>query len=319
MIIETEDLGKTFISKIKGRKKEFIAVKGVNLQVKKGEIFGFLGPNGAGKSTTQKMLSTLLLPTRGCAFIAGHNLFKDQKMIRQKIGYVSQAGGTDCYATGRNNLILQAQLYGLSYSLAKKRAAEFAEHFKMHLFIDRLAGTYSGGQKRRLDLALGMIHHPQLLLLDEPTTGLDPQSRAYLWEEIRNLKAKGTTIFLTTHYMDEADKLCDMITIIDQGTIIRQGTPSELKNSIGTNLIEFGFADNQNAQKAADLIKERGFTAQIKNNLLYLSIKQEEKALPILLRLMETANVSIHNITSSSPSLDDVFLKYTGHSLREEV
>src|SRR5664280_1147375 len=188
LVIETKGLKKTFVSKIKGKKKEVEAVKGVNLAVKKGEIFGFLGPNGAGKSTTQKMLSTLLHPTGGKAKVLGYDLAEQQEQIRQNVGCVSQAGGADLSSTGVENLVLQAQLYGLDTLTAKKYAAEFAERFQMNSFIERPAQSYSGGQKRRLDIALGMIHHPQLLLLDEPTTGLDPQSRAYLWGEIKKLK-----------------------------------------------------------------------------------------------------------------------------------
>jgi len=189
LVIETKGLRKTFISKEKGGKKEVEAVKGINLAVKKGIIFGFLGPNGAGKSTTQKMLSTLLRPTGGKAKVLGYDLAEQQEQIRQNVGCVSQAGGADLASTGVENLVLQAQLYGLDAMTAKKSAAEFAERFQMTSFIDRPAQSYSGGQKRRLDIALGMIHHPQLLLLDEPTTGLDPQSRAYLWGEIKKLKA----------------------------------------------------------------------------------------------------------------------------------
>ena len=180
LVIETKGLRKTFVSKERGGKKEVEAVKGIDLTVRKGEIFGFLGPNGAGKSTTQKMLSTLLCPTGGEAKVLGYDLAKQQEQIRQNVGCVSQAGGADLYSTGVENLVLQAQLYGIDALTAKKSAAEFVERFQMNSFIERPAQSYSGGQKRRLDIALGMIHHPQLLLLDEPTTGLDPQSRAYL-------------------------------------------------------------------------------------------------------------------------------------------
>ena len=200
LVIETKGLRKTFVSKTKAGKKEVEAVKGIDLTVRKGEIFGFLGPNGAGKSTTQKMLSTLLRPTGGEAKVLGYDLAKQQEQIRQNVGCVSQTGGADLASTGVENLVLQAQLYGFNASTAKKYATEFSKRFQMYSFIDRPAQSYSGGQKRRLDIALGMIHHPQLLLLDEPTTGLDPQSRAYLWGEIKKLKTEGVTIFLTTQY-----------------------------------------------------------------------------------------------------------------------
>ncbi len=253
-VIETKGLRKNFISKERGGKKQVEAVKGIDLTVKKGEIFGFLGPNGAGKSTTQKMLSTLLCPTSGEAKVLGYDLATQQEQIRQNIGCVSQAGGADLSSTGVENLVLQAQLYGSDTLTAKKDASEFVERFQMSSFITRTAQSYSGGQKRRLDIALGMIHHPQLLLLDEPTTGLDPQSRAYLWGEIKKLKSEGVTIFLTTQYMDEADKLCDKIAIIDNGKVIVTGTPEELKSSVGGDTIVFSFPSEETAHKAETVV-----------------------------------------------------------------
>lgn len=320
LIIETKGLRKTFISKTRNGKKELEAVSGVDIVVKKGEIFGFLGPNGAGKSTTQRMLSTLLPPTSGEAKILGYDLAEQQEPIRQNIGYVGQTGGTDPAATGFENLILQAQLYGLDIHTARKYAQEFVERFQMGSFIERLASTYSGGQKRRLDVALGMIHHPKLLLLDEPTSGLDPQSRAYLWDEIKKLKAEGITIFLSTHYMDEADKLCDTIAIIDNGKIIIKGTPTQLKSAIGADTVVFGFQDERTASSAKDLLAEKIQAEKIHtaNNLVHLSVKDGERKMPELLRLLDSNNLEAHKITLSRPSLDDVFLKYTGRSLRED-
>ena len=320
-MIQTSGLRKTFISKGRGGKKEVEAVKGIDLSVRKGEIFGFLGPNGAGKSTTQKMLSTLLCPTGGEAKVLGYDLAKQQEQIRQNIGCVSQAGGADLYSTGLENLVLQAQLYGLDDLTAKKYASEFVERFQMNSFIDRPAQSYSGGQKRRLDIALGMIHHPQLLLLDEPTTGLDPQSRAYLWGEIRKLKDAGVTIFLTTQYMDEADKLCDVIAIIDDGKIVVTGTPSELKSSVGGDSIVIGFLSEEIAHKAETLLTEKVKVEKIqtKNNAVHLTIKDGEKNMPDLLRSLDAKNLEAQSVTLSRPSLDDVFLKYTGRSLREDT
>ena len=320
IVIETRGLKKTFISKQRGGKKEVEAVRGIDLAVKKGEIFGFLGPNGAGKSTTQKMLATLLCPTGGEAKVLGYDLATQQEQIRQNVGCVSQAGGADLTSTGVENLVLQAQLYGLDASTAKKLTAEFAERFQMTSFIDRPAQSYSGGQKRRLDLALGMIHHPQLLLLDEPTTGLDPQSRAYLWGEIKKLKAEGVTIFLTTQYMDEADKLCDIISIIDNGKIIVTGTPEELKTSVGGDTIVFSFQSEETATKAVTLIKEKiqAEKIQTKNSSVYMNIQDGERMMPELLRLLDARSLEAQTVTLSRPSLDDVFLKYTGRSLRED-
>ncbi len=314
-------LRKTFISKGRGGKKEVEAVKGIDLSVKKGEIFGFLGPNGAGKSTTQKMLSTLLCPTGGEAKVLGYNLAAQQEEIRQNIGCVSQAGGADLSSTGLENLVLQAQLYGLDDLTAKKYASEFIERFQMSSFIARPAQSYSGGQKRRLDIALGMIHHPQLLLLDEPTTGLDPQSRAYLWGEIRKLKEAGVTIFLTTQYMDEADKLCDIIAIIDNGKIVVTGTPSELKSSVGGDTIVFTFASEETARKSETLLTEKVKVEKIltKNNAVHLTVKDGERIMPELLRSLDANGLEAQGVTLSRPSLDDVFLKYTGRSLREDT
>ncbi len=320
LVIETKGLRKTFLSKGRGGKKEVEAVKGIDLAVKKGEIYGFLGPNGAGKSTTQKMLSTLLCPTGGEAKVLGYNLATQQEQIRQNIGCVSQAGGADQASTGVENLVLQAQLYGIDASTAKKYAVEFVERFQMSSFIARPAQSYSGGQKRRLDIALGMIHHPQLLLLDEPTTGLDPQSRAYLWGEIKKLKADGVTVFLTTQYMDEADKLCDLIAIIDNGKIIVTGTPSELKSSVGGDTIVFSFASEEIARIAEKLLTEKvkAEKIQIINTSLHLTIKDGERLMPEILRILDAQNLEAQGVTLSRPSLDDVFLKYTGRSLRED-
>jgi ABC-2 type transport system ATP-binding protein len=320
LIIETKQLRKTFVSKEHGEKKTLEAVKGVDLAVSRGQIFGFLGPNGAGKSTTQKMLSTLMRPSSGEAKVLGYDLVAQQAKIRQNVGFVSQAGGADLAATGTENLILQAQLFGIDLETAKKSAEEFSQRFQMTSYIERTASTYSGGQKRRLDIALGMIHHPQLLLLDEPTTGLDPQSRAYLWVEIEKLKTDGVTIFLTTQYMDEADKLCDTIAIIDHGQIIVQGTPDELKSSLGGDTIVFSFVSSDVARKAEALLNEhvKLERLQVTNSSVYLTIKDGERTLPDLLRLLDGSGMQAQGVTLSRPSLDDVFLKYTGRSLRED-
>jgi ABC-2 type transport system ATP-binding protein len=266
------------------------------------------------------MLSTLLCPTGGEAKVLGYDLAKQQEQIREHVGCVSQAGGADLGSTGVENLVLQAQLYGLDTLTAKKSATEFIERLQMSTFIERPAQSYSGGQKRRLDIALGMIHHPQLLLLDEPTTGLDPQSRAYLWGEIKKLKAGGITVFLTTQYMDEADKLCDTIAIIDNGKIIVTGTPEELKSSVGGDAIVFSFLSEETAHKAETLLKEKIHVERIqtKDNSVHLTIKDGERMMPELLRSLDAKNLEAQTVTLSRPSLDDVFLKYTGRSLRED-
>jgi ABC-2 type transport system ATP-binding protein len=320
-VIQTTALQKTFTSKERGKQKTVQAVKGIDLTVKRGQIFGFLGPNGAGKSTTQKMLSTLMQPTSGEAKVLGYDLVKDQCEIRKHVGFVSQAGGADLASTGLENLVLQAQLFGIDAVSAKKSAQEFATRFQMTSFADRAAQTYSGGQKRRLDIALGMIHNPRLLLLDEPTTGLDPQSRAYLWEEIKKLKTEGVTIFLTTQYMDEADKLCDTIAIMDNGQIIITGTPEQLKDSVGGDTIILTFTSAETAKKAEALLTEQVVFERIQTTdaSVHLTIKNGEHTMPDLLRLLDGCNLQVQGVMLSRPSLDDVFLKYTGRSLREEA
>ena len=220
-MIETHDLRRTF----KSRKTEVEAVRGVDLSVGTGEIFGFLGPNGAGKTTTLRMLATLLTPTSGEATIAGADLGREPQTVRERIGYVPQGGSTDPAETGRGELVIQGRLYGMNKADAQKRAAEVLATLDLEEAADRSIGTYSGGMKRRLDVGLGIVHTPAVLFLDEPTTGLDPQARARMWDEIRRLREQGTTVFLTTHYLEEADALADRLAIIDHGEIVAEGTP----------------------------------------------------------------------------------------------
>ena len=230
--IEMRSLSKRFIYK-KYRKKEIIqAVNGVSLTVKSGEIFGFLGPNGAGKTTTLRMLCTLLPVDEGDASIAGFDLKRQPNEVRKNIGYVGQMGGADLHATGRENLLLSGRLYGMTKADASERAETLSKLLDLSEIKNRQVRTYSGGQKRRLEIALGLMHRPAVLFLDEPTVGLDPQNRANLWEHIRVLCAEGTTIFLTTHYLDEANQLADRIAIMDYGKIVAAGTPDELKKQI---------------------------------------------------------------------------------------
>ena len=319
LIIRTEGLQKTFIIK-KGKAKGTVeAVKDVNLEVKKGEIFGFLGPNGAGKTTTLNMLTTILAPTKGTATVVGFDLHTKAKEIRKHIGYVSQAGGTDMSMNATENLVLQSRLYGIDKMSAKKRSDDLISRFQMTEFASRPASSYSGGQKRRLDLALGIVHSPDIVFLDEPTTGLDPQSRAYFWEEIRSINKEGLTIFVTTHYLDEADNLCDSLAIVDHGIIVAKGTTEELKRSIGGESIILRFGSEPNALEAKDLLSKEEYVSNIyiEEGKLIIFTKDGEKALVNILRYLDQHNLSVETVALNKPSLDDVFLQKTGRSLRE--
>ncbi len=319
-IISVEGLKKTYRSRSRKAGGGVEAVKGIDLAVRQGEIFGFLGPNGAGKSTTLKMLSTLLAPDGGKATIAGFDLLRKPRLVRRQIGYVSQAGGADGAATGREDLILQAELFGLSPEKARQRAGELIRALDLGSFVDRFSRTYSGGQRRKVDIALGMVHQPAVLFLDEPTTGLDPVSRAQLWGQIRELRGQGTTVFLTTHYMDEADVLCDRIAIIDAGTIVAEGSPAQLKRGISGDILsltvnhaENAVALSRQALQDLDLVQEMTTAG----STLRLVVTRGGEAIPVVLRRLEARGVGVADISLSRPSLDDVFLKITGRSLEE--
>ncbi len=312
-VIQTRGLRRVF----KSRSRQVEAVAGVDLTVNRGEIFGFLGPNGAGKTTTLRMLATLLPPSGGTARVAGCELAAEPGRIRERIGYVGQAGGSDREITGRAELVFQGRLYGMSVAAAQKRAAELIEMLELEGAADRKTGTYSGGQKRRLDIGLGLVHDPELLFLDEPTTGLDPQSRARVWEEVMKMHDRGTTVFLTTHYLDEADALCDRVAIIDYGKIVAEGTPAELKRAIAGDVVTFSVAGEQ--QRALDLVKDQPFVreAHLENGAVHLYVDRGEVAMPALLRLLDGAGLQLMTVELHRPSLDDVFLRQTGRSLRE--
>jgi ABC-2 type transport system ATP-binding protein len=318
VIIETRALSKQF----KSRHGVVEAVKGVDLAVQEGEIFGFLGPNGAGKTTTLRMLTTLIQPSGGRATVAGHDLLRAPGRVRERIGYVSQTGGVDPENTGRANLMLQARLCGLDPGRARARSAELMERLELTGVADRKASTYSGGQMRRFALALGMVHRPPLLFLDEPTVGLDPQSRARLWEEVRSLRDEGTTVFLTTHYLDEADALCDRLAIIDHGSIVAEGTPDELKRRIGADRLTVELDGHDGVIARADtLLRAQPFVrrVQAEDAALHVYVERGEEALPGLLRMLDADGLHVRSIALTRPSLDDVFLEQTGRSLREEA
>ncbi|WP_433615705.1 ATP-binding cassette domain-containing protein [Dactylosporangium sp. CA-139114] len=317
-MIKTKGLKKSYKTRAKRQTTEVEAVKGIDLDVAEGEIFGFLGPNGAGKTTTLRVLATLLPLDDGEATIAGANLRTEQAAVRRAIGFVAQGGSTSDDVTAREELILQARMYGMSRATAVTRAAEVIESFELTDFADRKCGTYSGGQRRRLDIALGVIHRPQVLFLDEPTTGLDPQSRAHMWDEVRRLREEGMTVFITTHYLDEADALCDRIAIIDHGEVVAEGTPDALKREISGDVVTVGVGDA--VEEAAALLKAQAFARDVEvrdDGELRLTVESGDTAIPQIMRALEGGGVSLATIELHRPTLDDVFLTKTGRSLRD--
>jgi ABC-2 type transport system ATP-binding protein len=315
-VIDARELRKRFPG---GRNQAIEAVRGVSLRVARGEIVGFLGPNGAGKTTTLRMLTTLLPIDGGSATVAGLDVGRQPGQVRARIGYVSQLGGADELATGRENLTLQGRLYGRSRADVARRVAEVLERFGLAGFADRRVRTYSGGQRRRLDVALGVVHEPEILFLDEPSTGLDPQNRASLWDHIRGLRDRGTTVFLTTHYLDEADVLCDNIVIIDHGTVVAEGSPRALKQEVAGDAIVLVTRDAEaGGQAAAALAGQAGLRdLAVAGDTVRLYARDGAAALPGLLRLLDRAGLPVRSLRLSEPSLDDVFLRQTGRSLRD--
>jgi ABC-2 type transport system ATP-binding protein len=312
-MIETIGLRKSFRS----RKATVEAVRGVDLVVREGEIFGFLGPNGAGKTTTLRMLATLIEPDGGQATIAGADLRRNPGGVRRLIGYVAQGGSTWDTVSAYEELVLQARLYGIGKAEAKQRAARAVEAFQLSEFAERKCQTYSGGQRRRVDIALGVIHSPRVVFLDEPTTGLDPQSRVHMWDEVRRLRREGMTVFLTTHYLDEADALCDRVAIMDYGEIVAEGTPDELKREVAGDVVTVGV--NGSAPRAASLLDGQAYVRQLEHSDegLRLYVDAGATAIPQILRTLDGAGVTLDSIELHRPSLDDVFLTKTGRSLRE--
>ena len=316
-VIEARELRKRFTAR--GNVVE--AVRGVNFVVAPGEIFGFLGPNGAGKTTTLRMLTTLLAIDEGEARVAGLDVTAEPAKVRERIGYVSQLGGADNLATGRENLMLQGRLYGRERSHVAARVDQLLGLLDLASFADRTVKTYSGGQRRRLDVALGIVHEPEVLFLDEPTTGIDPQNRANLWTHVRGLRDRGVTVFLTTHYLEEADALCDRVMIIDDGTIVAEGSPRELKRDIVGDAVVLRLGDEDGAsERVAEVLASAPFvhsTTQAEDGELHCYVDDGPAALPELLRRFDAAQIVLRGISLSEPTLDDVFLAKTGRSLRD--
>jgi ABC-2 type transport system ATP-binding protein len=318
-IIETVGLRRIFRGKGRGKEKTVEAVAGVDLRVMAGEIFGFLGPNGAGKTTTLRILATLLPPTAGTARVAGFDVAHQAGEVRKRIGYVAQSGGSYRESTGREELVIQGRLFGMSKPDARRRAQEILDGLDLTDAADRTCSTYSGGMRRRLNIGIGMVHRPELLFLDEPTTGLDPQARARMWEEIRRLREAGTSIFLTTHYLEEADALCDRLAIIDHGRIVAEGSPDELKRQIAGDVLTVGV--NGHGEQVVKLLEAQPFVREacLEDGLVRLYVDRGEEAVPNVLRLLDRNGLAPSTMNLHRPSLDDVFLKKTGRSLRESA
>lgn len=315
--VQTENLSKIYPGNIR-------AVDGIDFKISKGEIFGFLGPNGAGKTTTIKMLNTLIKPTSGTANVAGFDIVKNPRGVRQNIGYVAQDVGVDEYATGRENLSLYAHFYRLEKRGIAQRVADVLELVDLTEYADKLVSTYSGGMRKRIDIAMGLIHYPKLIFLDEPTTGLDPQTRSHIWEYIRNLSRNmGITIFLTTHYMEEADQLANRVAIIDMGKIIQTGTPSELKQSVRGDVVTLileSINSDAGATRINSILNEQHFVIRTETTDGEMSVYVEngETAAPEIMRMLSESEIQIKSLSVSKPTLDDVFLKYTGRTIRSE-
>ncbi|MFV2108927.1 ATP-binding cassette domain-containing protein [Micromonospora sp. LOL_015] len=318
-MIETKGLRKSFRSRQGRGAKTVDAVRGVDMLVEEGEIFGFLGPNGAGKTTTLRMLATLIEPDGGEAVIAGADLLRDPGEVRRRIGYVAQGGSTWDEVTGREELVMHARMYGIGKSEAQRRATRALAAFQLTEYADRKCKTYSGGQRRRVEIALGIIHEPKVVFLDEPTTGLDPQSRAHMWDEIRRLRAEGMTVFITTHYLDEADALCDRIAIMDHGEIVTEGTPAALKREVAGEVVTVGMRPDESAA-AAQLLDSQPYVSKLEtpdDGGVRLFVDDGATAIPQILRTLDGAGLELGSIELHRPSLDDVFLTKTGRSLRE--
>ena len=294
---------------------DLVAVDGIDLSVSEGEVFGFLGPNGAGKSTAVRMLTTLLTPTDGQAFVGGHDVVKNASDVRKIIGVALQDAAIDPLMTGRELLKLQAVLHGIPRPSARKRGSELLERVGLAAAADRRVGTYSGGMRRRLDLALSLIHEPKVLFLDEPTTGLDPTSRAALWEEVRRLNSEfGTTVFLTTQYLEEADELAGRIAIIDYGKIVREGSPAELKDSIGAPTLRIDI-DPENLDDAQSVLSGFGIDRPARDGRVAIGLDGGVAKVAEVVSALEEHGVEVLHLELDAPSLDDVFAEATGRRL----
>jgi len=297
---------------------DVFAVQGVDLQVDEGEIYGFLGPNGAGKTTTVRMLTTLLLPTGGRASVAGHDVEKEARAVRASIGVALQEAALDPLMTGRELIRLQATLQGIPTAEGRRRADDLLERVDLAAAADRRVGQYSGGMQRRLDLAAALVHEPRVLFLDEPTTGLDPVSRKTIWEEVRALNDEGTTVFLTTQYLEEADQLADNVGIIDNGKLVAEGTPQSLKSDLGNPHIQLTLAEGSIAE-AEEICARIGKLLPPKDaRTVLVEVEGGAAEIPPVVRALDEAGIAVDSLELVHPTLDDVFVAKTGYHLEEE-
>jgi len=297
---------------------DVFAVRGVDLAVDEGEIYGFLGPTGAGKTTTVRMLTTLLLPTGGRATVAGHDVVEEARAVRASIGVALQEAALDPLMTGRELIRLQATLQGIPTSEGRRRADDLLERVDLVAAADRRIGAYSGGMQRRLDLAAALVHKPRVLFLDEPTTGLDPVSRKTIWEEVRALNDEGTTVFLTTQYLEEADQLADNVGIIDSGRIVAEGTPAALKAEIGHPHVRLTLAEGSIAQ-AEEICRGIGKLLPPKDaRSVLVEVERGASDIPRVVRALDEAGIEVGSLDLVSPTLDDVFVARTGYHLEQD-
>jgi len=311
--IETKSLTKSF--------GDLIAVNDISFSVEKGEIFGFLGPNGAGKSTTMMIFTTLLKPTSGKALIAGFDVTKDAKQVRENIGFVQQETTVDEYLTGRENLLLQAKLNHIPKNEINQRIDEVLELIELSDKQDQAVVTYSGGMRKRLDIAGGLLHHPKVLFLDEPTVGLDIQTRRKIWQYIKKIHVEfEMTIFVTTHYMEEADSLCDRIGIMDHGKIQVIDTPENMKNALGNEIISLVVDGSNNHNSFLEELKKIEFIKKINEDDLKLTLftSNGTEVIPKIFQISSKLDIKINSISLTQPTLDDVFISYTGHEIRDD-
>jgi ABC-2 type transport system ATP-binding protein len=311
--IAVEGLEKTYPKGVR-------ALDGVSFAVREGEIFGLLGPNGAGKSTTVRVLATLTRPDAGRAFVAGHDVEREPGAVRRSIGYVAQQSGVDRDATGRENLVLQGHVHGLRGEPLRRRVDELLEQLGIAEAGDRLVRTYSGGMRRRLDIGLGLVHRPSVLFLDEPTTGLDPEARAAMWEQLSRLAAEESlTVLLTTHYLEEADRLADRLAIVSRGKVVVEGTPDGLKRGLRGDSVTVELADGR-PEEAHEAIRALAAVHEASVDGRYLRARVENggTAVPGILSTLEGRGIPVAAVTVARPSLDDVYLHVTGRDFRTE-